>query len=288
MVKLLGALAPAKINLFLRVTGQRANGYHELDSVFLPLALSDRVGLAFRSAPDCAVQLRCDWPELGPAAQNLAVRAAYAFMEEFAIRGEVSIDLRKSIPAGAGLGGGSSDAATVLRLLAELVGVADADRLPALALSLGADVPFFLTAAPARVRGIGERIEPLRGFRPFALVVAAPPLTVSTAAVFAGLRSEDWSGPASAEALAAMAAGSITPGLLVNDLAAVAIKQWPLIAELKTMVEGCGATGASMTGSGGAVFGIFATPAAAETAAEQVRRRYPAVRVFATTTLSGP
>ena len=288
MVKLLGALAPAKINLFLRVTGQRANGYHELDSVFLPLALSDRVGLAFRSAPDCVVQLRCDWPELGPAAENLAVRAAYAFMQEFAIRGEVSIDLRKSIPAGAGLGGGSSDGATVLRLLAELFGVADADRLAALALSLGADVPFFLTAAPARVRGIGERIEPLRDFRPFALVVAVPPLTVSTAAVFAGLRSEDWSGPASDEALAAMAAGSIAPGLLVNDLAAVAIKQWPLIAELKTMVEACGAAGASMTGSGGAVFGIFATPAAAETAAEQVRRRYPAVRVFATTTFRGP
>jgi 4-diphosphocytidyl-2-C-methyl-D-erythritol kinase len=286
MVKLLGALAPAKINLFLRVTGRRANGYHELDSVFVPLALSDRVGLAFRSGPDCVVQLRCDWPELGAAAQNLAVRAAYAFMEEFAIRGEVSIDLRKMIPAGAGLGGGSSDAAMVLRLLGELFEVADAARLAALAISLGADVPFFLTAAPARVRGIGERIEPLRGFRPLALVVAAPPLTVSTAAVFAGLRAEDWSGPASDEVLAAIAAGSIKPGLLVNDLAAVAIEQWPLIAELKTMVEGCGAAGASMTGSGGAVFGIFATPAAAETAAEQVRRRYPAVRVFATTTLA--
>jgi 4-diphosphocytidyl-2-C-methyl-D-erythritol kinase len=286
MVKLLGALAPAKINLFLRVTGRRANGYHELDSVFVPLALSDRVGLAFRSGPDCVVALRCDWPELGAAAQNLAVRAAYAFMEEFAIRGEVSIDLRKMIPAGAGLGGGSSDAATVLRLLGELFEVADAARLAALAISLGADVPFFLTAAPARVRGIGERIEPLRGFRPLALVVAAPPLTVSTAAVFAGLRAEDWSGPASDEVLAAITAGSIKPGLLVNDLAAVAIKQWPLIAELKTMVEGCGAAGASMTGSGGAVFGIFATPAAAETAAEQVRRRYPAVRVFATTTLA--
>lgn len=287
MVKLLGTLAPAKINLFLRVTGRRANGYHELDSLFVPVAFGDRVGLAFRPSPTSAVRLRCDWPGLGPDEDNLAVRAARAFMAEFTVGGEVMIDLRKTIPAGAGLGGGSSDAGAVLRLLALLHGVNDRARLAATAVKLGADVPFFLAPAPARVRGIGERIEPLTAFASLALVVAVPPISVPTAAIFKRLPPTDWSGPARDDEVDALAAGRVRPDLLINDLAGVAMSQWPVIAELKAMLEECGAAGAAMSGSGGAVFGIFATPEAAAAAAAEVRRRYPAAHVFSTVTTPG-
>src|SRR5207245_10748885 len=123
-----------------------------------------------RVGPVSSVSLLCDTAGLGSDEQNLAVRAARAFMAEFVIVAEVRIDLRKEIPAGAGLGGGSSDAGAILRMLARLYHVDDRDRLAGIAAKIGADVPFFLDPAPARVRGIGELIEPLDRFAPLALV----------------------------------------------------------------------------------------------------------------------
>jgi 4-diphosphocytidyl-2-C-methyl-D-erythritol kinase len=285
MVKLLGALAPAKINLFLRVTGRRTDGYHELDSVFVPISLCDRVGLSVRPSHASTVLLRCNWPGLGPAEENLAVRAARAFMVEFAIQAEVMIELHKEIPPGAGLGGGSSNAGAVLRLMAELCGVDDSMKLGAIAVKLGGDVPFFLNPVPARVRGIGEEIEPLTVFAPLQLVVAVPPIVVPTAEIFARLSPANWSGSASDETVRALAAGRVSQDALINDLAGVATGRWPAIAELKVILEECGAEGAAMSGSGGAVFGVFATSDAARIAAGEVRRRYPAASVVSATSL---
>src|ERR1700732_4035054 len=120
MVKLFSAFAPAKINLFLRVTGRRADGYHELDSIFIPISISDRVTIEIRPAAVSTVSLRCDLPSLGDPESNLATRAARAYLDEFGISAQVMIDLRKVIPVGAGLGGGSSDAGTVLRMMASM------------------------------------------------------------------------------------------------------------------------------------------------------------------------
>jgi 4-diphosphocytidyl-2-C-methyl-D-erythritol kinase len=286
VLKLLSTPAPAKINLFLRVTGRRADGYHELDSLFVPVSLCDRVAIALRPAPVPSVMLRCEMAGLGPDDQNLAVRAARAFMAEFAVAAEVAIDLRKAIPAGAGLGGGSSDAGAILRMMAQLCHVSDRSRLGAIAVKLGADVPFFLDPAPARVRGIGELIEPIDHFAPCALVIAVPPITVPTAEVFKRLPRAAWSGAASSATVEAMAAGHIHSDQLVNDLAAVAKVQWPVIAELQTSLEQAGAIAAAMSGSGGAVFGVFATASDATRAAEEIRRRNPAARVFAVTTVN--
>jgi 4-diphosphocytidyl-2-C-methyl-D-erythritol kinase len=285
MVKLLGTLAPAKINLFLRVTGRRTDGYHELDSIFVPISLCDRVGLSLRPSHAATVLLRCNWPGLGRAEENLAVRAARAFMDEFAIQAEVMIELHKAIPPGAGLGGGSSDAGAVLRLMAQLGGINDPRKLGAIAIKLGADVPFFLNPVPARVRGIGEQIEPLTAFARLELVVAVPSIVVPTSEIFARLSPRDWSGPASDEMVRALAAGRVAPDLLVNDLAGVVTARWPAIAELKAILQQCGAAGAAMSGSGGAVFGVFATSAAATLAADEVRRRYPAASVVSATSL---
>jgi 4-diphosphocytidyl-2-C-methyl-D-erythritol kinase len=285
MVKLLSERAPAKINLFLRVVGRRPNGYHELDSVFVPVSLCDNVTITVRPGVARRVTLRCDSAALPNDERNLAVRAANAFMAGFGIEAEIAIDLRKKIPMSAGLGGGSSDAGAVLRMLAALLRTGDSARLADIAIKLGADVPFFLNPTSARVAGIGERITPLPPLPNLSLIIAVPPIEVATAAIYRALRSEDWSGPASAEDIQAICEGRIEPRLLVNDLAKPAMAQWPIIASIKSILEDTGACAAAMSGSGGAVFGVFDNPARAEAAAVEVRRRFFDARVYAVSAL---
>jgi 4-diphosphocytidyl-2-C-methyl-D-erythritol kinase len=286
MVKLLSELAPAKINLFLRITGRRADGYHELDSLFAPIGIFDRLALDLRPAASSSVALRCNWPELSPLSENLAARAAIEFMREFELDLAVAIDLAKSIPAGAGLGGGSSDAAAVLRGMAHLCRIDDSTRLHQIALRLGADVSFFIHPAPARIGGIGERIEFLADFPAYHLVIAVPPINVSTAAVFKNLARDGWSGRASEKSVRALLDGVVAPESLHNDLAPIAIAQYPEIARLNRALERSGACGASMSGSGGAVFGVFRSAADALGAAAYVRAEFPSAQVFATRILS--
>ena len=285
MVKLLAERAPAKINLFLRVTGRRADGYHELDSIFVPISICDRITLEIRPAGSAAVTLRCDVASLSNLESNLAVRAARAFMSEFAIAAQVAIDLDKIIPVGAGLGGGSSDAGAVLRMMAALYRVNDRERLGKIALALGADVPFFLEPRAARVGGIGERIAPLGNFPRLHLVVAAPPVEVSTAAIFKALTREGWSGPAPDTDIEEILRGDIQQRHLVNDLAAPAMRLFPQVAKLKVLLEQCGARTAAMTGSGGAVFGIFRDDTDAARAARALAANAPDARVFTAASL---
>ena len=290
MVTELTGRACAKINLFLRVTGRRADGYHELDSVFLPISLADEIRLEIRAADQPSVTVKCNLAELSRSQQNIAARAARSFMSEFDLIGEVLIDLEKRIPIGAGLGGGSSDAATVLCMMAAAAQLADDDsagRLRRIALSLGADVPFFLDPRPSHVTGIGERIAPIGGVPSIPIVIAVPPFEVSTAAIFRELQPDGWSGAAPDAHIEAAARGEISPELLVNDLAAVAIAQFPEIRRLKGLLEDSGARGAQMSGSGGAVFGVFDSTQAAESAAAKIRKRAPFATVIAATTLDG-
>jgi 4-diphosphocytidyl-2-C-methyl-D-erythritol kinase len=304
MVKLLAEPAPAKINLFLRVVGRRADGYHELDSVFVPVSLCDRVRVEIRvepqSAADTVIALRCDRDDLPVGEKNLAWRAADAFLREFGAEihrpRHVAIDLRKEIPAGAGLGGGSSDAGAVLRMMAALCRVDDVSRLARVALTLGADVPFFLRPQLAHVGGVGERIAPLEneamrdgpGIRqtPLQMVIAVPPIEVSTAEIFRALMPEQWSGVAPAEHLRVIATGRPAPAMLQNDLAAVAMARYPVIERLRSALIEAGAEGASMSGSGGAVFGIFANAAGAAKAADELRRNLPQARYYVVNSLS--
>jgi 4-diphosphocytidyl-2-C-methyl-D-erythritol kinase len=309
MVKLLAEPAPAKINLFLRVVGRRADGYHELDSVFVPVSLCDQVRVEIRietrNATDTTIALGCDREDIPTGAKNLAWRAADAFLREFAVAthlpshiarpSHVRIDLRKAIPIGAGLGGGSSDAGAVLRMMAALCRVDDPPRLARVALALGADVPFFLSPHIAHVSGVGERIAPLEPVvphdrapfsqTPLCMVIAVPPVEVSTAEVFRALKPTQWSGPATAEHLAAIAAGAITPAMLQNDLAAVAMARYPEIAELKSAMIAAGAVAASMSGSGGAVFGIFPSAKAAARAAAEMHPTLPQTRFYVVNSL---
>jgi 4-diphosphocytidyl-2-C-methyl-D-erythritol kinase len=280
MVKLLRELAPAKINLFLRVTGRRRDGYHELDSVFLPISIYDRVDIELRPAHAAAVQLRCDSDALPTDERNLAFRGAREFLAEFSIRAEVLINLHKEIPLGAGLGGGSSDAGAVLRMMAELCGVRQSAALLAVAIRLGADVPFFLNPTPSRVRGIGERIEALGRIEKPSLLIAVPSVEVPTALVFRDLQPDHWSGPAPVRDMLTIIQGRIRREHLVNDLEQVATAKWPEIGEVKKLLEAAGARAAAMTGSGGSVFGIFDSSSEVSRARHEIGRLAPHVRTF--------
>jgi 4-diphosphocytidyl-2-C-methyl-D-erythritol kinase len=286
MVKLLAERAFAKINLFLRVTGRRADGYHELDSIFVPISLCDRIAIEVRPAATSSVTLRCNVASLSDTQTNLAARAAHEFMREFGISAQVMLDLEKTIPAGAGLGGGSSDAGTVLRMLTSMIAPTDADsheRLHRIAVGLGADVPFFLNPRPSRVSGIGERIEVLEKFPMLHLVIAVPPLEVPTASVFKELRREEWSGAASSEDIDGITRGAIAGRHLVNDLEAPAMRLYPQIARLKALLQECGAYASSMSGSGGSIFGIFPDADAARVAAISLRGKAPGSFIFVAT-----
>jgi 4-diphosphocytidyl-2-C-methyl-D-erythritol kinase len=285
MVKLLREVAPAKINLFLRVTGRRRDGYHELDSVFVPVSIYDRIDIELRPARSPALELYCDSDMVPAGEHNLAFMAAREFMAEFDIQAEVLINLHKVIPAGAGLGGGSSDAGTTLRMLAVLWGINQPELLLAIAMKLGADVPFFLNPVPSRVRGTGERCEAMGAIKAPFLLIAVPPVEVPTALVFHDLQPAHWSGPAPESDLRAIIQGGIVPEHLINDLEAVAIAKWPEIGELKKLLVALGARAAAMTGSGGAVFGIFDSSEAASDAEREIMRRAPQLRAFTASVL---
>lgn len=286
MVKLLAQAAPAKINLFLRIIGRRSDGYHELDSIFVPVSLADQVRIEVRPAPSSAVSLRCAIASIADPRTNLATRAARAFMREFGVTGQVEIDLDKAIPMGAGLGGGSSDAGAVLRMMASLFGVDSRERMDAVAVSLGADVPFFLDPRPSRVGGIGEIVGPLANFPTLHLVIAVPPVEVPTAEIFKALKPAQWSGSAPDDEVRAILSGRISSASLVNDLAPVAMERYPEIARLKAILEESGARAAAMTGSGGAVFGVFGDADEAAGVARAVRSKVTEARVFAVRSMS--
>ena len=287
MVKIVSEKAPAKINLYLRVVGQRPDSYHLLDSVLVPVSLYDELALELRTSTARAVTIRCDRPEIPSDHRNLAARAAREFLDEFGIAGEISIELRKRIPAGAGLGGGSSDAAAVLRALAALFRIDDRDRLLKLAVGIGADVPFFIDPRPARIAGIGEQILPLENLRRIDLVIATPPVEVATAAIFRALTRAQWSGILDDDrGLRDLCAGELTQALLVNDLEAVAAAQHPEIPKLKAILQDSGACAVAMSGSGGAVFGVFRNAAEAQQGADLVRERAPSAAVFAVHTVA--
>ena len=152
--------APAKLNLFLAITGRRADGFHELVSVVAPLTFGDRLTVA--PAAGEGFELRCNDPELACDETNLVLKAARAFAQATGWRGGASFQLDKRVPLGAGLGGGSSDAVAALRGLNELAGgLLSGPKLAALSAELGSDCPLFLAGGPVVMRGRGERIAPL-------------------------------------------------------------------------------------------------------------------------------
>jgi len=262
--------APAKINLTLRVLGKRADGYHELESVVQMVTLADR--LTLESAGELA--FTCSDPALENE-ENLVVRAARLLQPYNAIPRGARIHLEKRIPAQAGLGGGSSDAAAVLLALNELWEIRKPlDELAPLAASLGSDVPFFLYTPTAIARGRGEDITPLPHQTMCHIVLAKPTAGLPTARVYAGLHarlSTPFRAPLPETQSMARALDKddvdAVAGALANDLEGPALALLPELYHLRERMLQLGALGVLLCGSGSAVFGLCPDEAIARHAA---------------------
>lgn len=264
--------APAKVNLSLRIVGQRSDGYHLLDSLIAPVSLYDAIEIQAerREQSESSITLTCDKPDLPTDQLNLAYRAAVLICRETETTATITIDLQKNIPAGAGLGGGSSDAAAVLKALNRLLSLGlNIPQLCQLAAQIGADVPFFIPCGLARVSGIGDILTSLPPLPRRWLVIVVPPFAVSTPWAY---RRFDELSP-NVECNPADSTVQITAqrwpdgGVLVNDLEQAVLPEHPLIAHGKSQLLELGAEMALMSGSGSAVFGVFSEQLQAQQAA---------------------
>jgi 4-diphosphocytidyl-2-C-methyl-D-erythritol kinase len=258
-VSAVGVPAYAKVNLGLRVLHQRPDGYHEIRTVFQTISLADRLDISFTPARTLRIETK-GTPEIP---DNLVERAARLVMEALSMQGHVLFNLKKNIPAGAGLGGGSSDAAAVLLALPALVKKAiPADRMHMLAMQLGSDVPFFLHGGTALGLGRGEELYPLPDLPATRGLLVVPKIHSSTAEAYRDLsprltsialqnklntfQQEVWRG---------VAGGSVVVGS--NDFEEVVFARHPEVKQIKEHLLRLGAKPAAMTGSGSAVFGMF-------------------------------
>lgn len=259
-------LAPAKINLGLHVLRRRPDGFHDIETLLLPIGWHDR--LTVQAAED--FRFSCSDPALLGDERNLCVRAALALAAEAGIRPHGALRLDKRVPHGAGLGGGSSDAAHTLRLLTGFWGLdLTAGALHRLAAGLGSDVPFFLHDEAMLAQGRGEVLEPLvpEPYRlPFALTVVMPPVQVATAAAYALVQPSDADRP---DLRALVCSNDLARWRrdLVNDFEAPTLDRHPTIRSARQRLIDAGAGYAALSGSGAAVFGVFEDAEAARRAA---------------------
>ena len=269
--------APAKINLFLHVVGRREDGYHELQTAFDFVDLCDELEFTLRN--DGCIQLQGDLSGVAEQ-QNLVWRAAALLKQHGAAAAGANIVLRKHIPHGAGLGGGSSDAAATLRTLNELWGCGlGEDRLADLGLQLGADVPVFVRGRPALAEGVGERLLPVT-LPPHAVLLVKPAFGLATPDIF---RHPNLTRNTPRAKIAVFADDALPFWGFCkesrNDLASVACLIRPelghVLNELERMVQqpGSGAQFARMSGSGSCCFVVFDTFEQAKHAEQDLRRR---------------
>ncbi len=250
--------APAKINIRLKVTGLRPDGYHELVSIMVPISLFDilEVHVPFHGR----IQITCKDADVPSDKTNLIYRAAESFMYQTGIDEGALINLQKYIPVAAGLGGGSSDAAATLLALNRIYSSPlSASDLHALAVKLGADVPFFLHCWPSLATGIGEILEPIHNWPELWYIIIVPPFKVSTSWAYRNLKLE-LTTDEYAYIFELLKKGTYSIShMLVNDLEKVTSASFPIINTLKKSLMDAGAEGAIMSGSGPSVFGVFLT-----------------------------
>ena len=264
----------AKLNLDLRVLYKRPDGYHELRSLFQTISLADEIRIRFRASRRTGIRMagNVDIPD------NLIVRAAGICLDEMRISATIDFELEKRIPMGAGLGGGSSDAAAVLLALPALAGKpVKIERLMHLAAQVGSDVPFFLLGGTAAVMGRGEELYPVSDLRSRHVLLVSPDIHVSTPDAYRALSARltpESAKPKLAGFQAKLWTGEIAPA--INDFEPVVFQQHPELKTIRNRLQRAGATLAMMTGSGSSIFGIFPGKQEMDAAA----RLFPKERVY--------
>ena len=260
---------PAKVNIRLKVTGLRPDGYHELVSVMAPIELFDILELQI--ADKGRIKISCKGFEVPNDRNNLIHAAVRSFEIKVGIRYGVSVKLTKNIPVAAGLGGGSSDAAATLLALNRLHGNPLSEQdLHGLAVKIGADVPFFLRPRPSLATGIGEFLQPLSTWPEYWYVIVTPPIRVSTSWAYENLKLELTTGEYDYIVNALKNEPFVISRILENDLEKVTSASFPVIHTLKKLLKDAGAEGALMSGSGPSVFGLFSSREKAASARSSV------------------
>jgi 4-diphosphocytidyl-2-C-methyl-D-erythritol kinase len=260
--------APAKINLGLHVVRKRPDGYHDIETVFVPLDWSDTITLA----PESYISMSSTDPTLPVDGRNLCMRAAEGLQAVTGFEGGARMHREKKLPWAAGLGSGSSDAAATIKGLCELWDVApEGGELHRLACDLGADVPFFLELKPALGSGRGDELVPMTGgdrtpfHLPYAIAVASPEISISTSEAYAGVTPAENRRVDLVDLLTTGTAADWRKHL-VNDFEPSVFRRYPRLAELKEEFYRVGAVYASMSGSGSSIFGLFEEAPEAENA----------------------
>jgi 4-diphosphocytidyl-2-C-methyl-D-erythritol kinase len=245
-------IAPAKINLSLRVLGRRSDGFHEIETLIAPISLCDEIKIEQRPGKQ-KITFRCDDPSVPTGEENIVVRAANVFFEETKIAGGVSIDLKKRIPHGAGLGGGSSDAASTLLALNELLKTnLPREALAKMAEMIGSDVPFFIFQSAAVCKGRGELVSPTRLQEQLSVLLLKPAFGVPTHWAYSRWRGS--------HEIPGISYGSQTfdGQTFVNDLERPVFEKFVFLAEMKMwLLKQPEVNVALMSGSGSTVFAVI-------------------------------
>ena len=244
--------APAKINLSLKILGPRSDEFHEIETLIAPISLYDELKIERRTSKQ-GIEFRCNDPSVPQGDDNLAVRAARAFLKKIKIKSGVVIELKKKIPHGAGLGGGSSDAASTLMALNELFEAKlTREALAKMAEGIGSDVPFFIFQSAAICRGRGELVSPIKLRKPLFILLLKPQFGVSTAWAY-----QRWSGAREIPGVS-YAAQQFAGQTFVNDLERSVFEKFVFLAQLKVwLLEQPEVGAALMSGSGSTVFAVM-------------------------------
>ncbi|NIO16755.1 MAG: 4-(cytidine 5'-diphospho)-2-C-methyl-D-erythritol kinase [Deltaproteobacteria bacterium] len=254
--KRVNILAPAKINLYLYVLHRRSDGYHEIVSLMVPVSLFDLISISQKQR---GIEVSCDGNFKVPEGEeNIAFRAADLFFQHYSLSGGVKIEIDKNIPVSSGLGGGSSDAAAVLKGLSLLfLGEMRAGDLMGLAPEIGSDVPFFIFPGPSVVAGRGEKVKKIRFGKRFHVLIVKPDVSVSTKAAYRMLDRGgepvvfDCPQPDMINSLGDL------EGFLRNDFEDVIFQRYPELGVVKERLLALGAGAALLSGSGSSVFGLY-------------------------------
>lgn len=276
--------ALAKINLGLDVLGRRENGYHDVRMIMQSIYLYDDVRIERKAAP--GIELASNLYFLPTGDGNIAYKAAQMLMDEFGIEEGVRITLNKHIPVSAGMAGGSSNAAAVLFGMNRLFGLNLSQKeLMERGVKLGADVPYCIMRGTVLAEGIGEALKRLPAMPKCTVLIAKPPVSVSTKVVYEALDSSDITVHPDIDGLIeALEKGNLREiaSRMGNVLEEVTIPMHPVIEEIKQVMKDCGALNAMMSGSGPTVFGLFENKMAARNAQNKIREKALAKQVYVT------
>jgi 4-diphosphocytidyl-2-C-methyl-D-erythritol kinase len=259
--------AHAKVNLHLRVRGRRADGFHEIETLMAPISLADEITLT--TSPGATVKVRCDNPEVPADDSNLAVAAAREFSRCTGMQFSADIEIRKRIPTGAGLAGGSSDAAAVLVALDKIFQThLGFEKLEQAAANLGSDVPFFVRGVPAVCKGRGEIVEPTVFSQRLKLLLLKPPFSVETPWAY-----KAWA--ASSSRLSHGDEQDVDGIKIFNSLEAPVFQRFPLLPEMKDWLKRQpGTRAAAMSGSGSTIFAVLSDGASGPDLEARAKERY--------------